>query len=260
MTAALTTDTILLITGVGTLVTAAAALATVLEMRRQRRALYIPEFVCKAPPLKIRRNEEERAISFDVLVLAADERRPSRVPAALECSNIGLGPAKRITYKWTFDAASLVEALANAGVDVSDIVIERDLLRIGGARPAADGDMLNELSAGRLPFTVHNLPTQKSGSADVVRPGSSLSILIPAAYVDLFALSLVALAGERREHRRPVAIEPLGLEISYQDVESKSYSRRFTVTPHTSRMSFRPGDGHVSELHEAAAYLEILDA
>jgi hypothetical protein len=243
-----------LLTNLATFVTAIAALLTVREMRRQRRALYRPEFVCKTPSFKIRRAKDGHLIPFQVLPPATDgDDSPNfRSRVSLECQNIGLGPAKSVTHSWAYDALSMVDMLANRGVDMSDIFIERDLLRIGGGTPT-EGELFE--SSGSAPMVIHSLVGQKSGFQSVVLPGNSLSIPIPSAYLDLFALSLVT--QDANEHLATARMGVLSLELSYQDIESKSDLRRFTLTPEFAMMSFRPIDDRSNQLYEGEGHFHV---
>jgi hypothetical protein len=234
----------LVLMGLGTLVTAIAALFTILEMRHHRRVLYKPEFICESPEFLVWRSEDAQALSSYMLAAPA-AGKPDAVAAdnrlSLVCRNIGLGPAKHVSYKWSFDAQRMVESLAQHGADVSRMWIEDNTLKIDGT------------GVSRW----HNLFAQAAGFSSVVHSGpsnNSLSVSIPSAYLELFTMSL---ATRRPPHETMLIHEPLNLELSYRDLEQRSHLRRFKLIPQLDMISYKGDDSTTTRLREARGRFDV---
>jgi hypothetical protein len=99
------------------LVTAVAAFLTVLEMRRQRITLYRPDLAVLSAPLFVYAGTYSNLgngvhCSPRRYDLPADA--PKALPSAslhLDCFNLGLGAAKDVQVKWSFDIAEIARIL-----------------------------------------------------------------------------------------------------------------------------------------------------
>ena len=98
------------LTSVAALLTAIATLLLVLEMRRQRKALYKRQFVCEDAQF-VARPSDGFPLGLHLSRPGSDGEAKSRSQLRVRCTNIGPGPAKRVEYEWSYDPQQIIESV-----------------------------------------------------------------------------------------------------------------------------------------------------
>ena len=217
------------LTSVAALLTAIATLLLVLEMRRQRKALYKRQFVCEDAQF-VARPSDGFPLGLHLSRPGSDGEAKSRSQLRVRCTNIGPGPAKRVEYEWSYDPQQIIESVAATGVSVDGIWLDGPLLRIG------TDDTPEKI--------VHSLRGQNSGIRAVVHSrgaDDSMTLHIPPAYVDLLGLWFSATAPKPEASASVFVLEPPGitLTLSCEDIEDGRHTKRFVLRPKLRMMSSR---------------------
>lgn len=209
------------------LVTAAAALLAILEMKKQRESSYKPELVL-LPPRYLR---VEGSAGFPPFVFGTDEEHPELLrepllnPVLAECINVGAGAARDLRATWEFDYQQAIAKLS-------------PLLEHHGLRIRFDhGSRRIEYEVnGELRIASFTTP-QLSVSAPYLLPAGALesifSIRLPSDFLLFFGLGLCCIPGQPMDGVSGVSVlslPALRLRISYVDVGGSRRENEFELT------------------------------
>lgn len=121
-----------LLSSIGVLLTALVALATLLELKRQRKASYRPEIGLSTERYILVINELDKGL-FNIVWRDSENIEDSH--PFLNIVNIGLGLAKNIKISWDYDVEKHIEIINKLKKDIEldiDVYIEDGLLKIKG--------------------------------------------------------------------------------------------------------------------------------
>lgn len=217
------TDLLTLASSIAGLLTAVAALLTILEMRRQRASGFRPDLLLDdadlqfvdqgAPiPVAIRRDAPVRSI------------HPLGAPVYLDCLNVGVGPAKRVGGRWAVDLPHFVELITGLGSpNVLSLSIEEDRA-------------LTVTPVGGRP-TIHSLTNQIKVDLPFLLPASVKAdpyhLPLPPFYLEILGLLVhIVSTGESERALRAAfnQVPPLFLAIDFRDLEENVHSICFRLT------------------------------
>ncbi|MDE0393505.1 MAG: hypothetical protein OYK82_01880 [Gammaproteobacteria bacterium] len=210
-----------LVPNAAALITAVAALATVVIMACQLRAAYRPELALSRAMIRSTRVNGE---ILPRLWITSAEFGPDYVPSSMyglcvEVRNIGLGTAKDVRMKWSYQIEEFVK-------EVNDIAGNERVLRYN-----LESERLNVRLDDRLVQSVSRGAHRKE-SIDYIMPASieptSTKVMVPLAYQSA-ASAMVFFCGTTKEMQNVPSLPPLKLEIRYKDIGQREHSVSFDV-------------------------------
>jgi len=212
-------DTLQLWTNLATLVMALASLLTVLEMRWQRHSGYLPDLVVSGSPFCFFVIGGHRL----QLVLSTDsppdipKLGPASATGFIKCTNIGVGQAKQLEFKWTFDPHEIVEAIAKIDTQRARwILIDSTSISFG------------QRDAG-LPECSHYFRYQLTITASSLNAGETVLLALPPVYAHLLAEYFAALAQSPAENKASPPFKPIKLAVSYRDIARRRHALLVSV-------------------------------
>jgi hypothetical protein len=258
-------DWIASISSVAGFVTAVAALLTVLEMKRQRNALYRPDLAIPSSKLftyagtfsNIGNTVHCSTTRYDLIADA-----PTSLPRlSLECFNIGLGAAKDVHVEWAFELDGVLTAL-NRLTQTHGISVEFG--EYGFVLINPDGESLFT-SRGSAATTIipYVLPVQIQPTAQHIEIASEYAkaIAICASYyVAPHDQGWASIPTEFRPSLHvfpendgvvPIVMPPATITLRYRDIAGNIHMRAFEVTPTFSHIQQLPRErDHIQEMRE----------
>jgi len=241
-------------TNIATLATAVAALFAILEMRWQRKSSYQPDLIVAGFPFRIRKFTQPTSqleLITDTATFTTNVGMAAS-PAHVRCLNVGVGHAKRVTFRWSFDASRIVEAIAELDVQrAAAIVIEDQAVHFGAP----------DLPVARAS---HYLLHQLRATTPALAPGDTAGagVAIPFVYSTLLGEYFAALAASPETGSKfALAIEPLHLSVEYLDIGNGTHRKNFVVVPNmVAVMSLRTEHQEAQECDIAHGYFEVSEA
>lgn len=214
------TEAITLATSVAALLTGAATLLTVIELRRQRQSTHRADLVVLPRPFALLPS------SNSWMIAGVDDSMPDGLDLPrywLDLVNIGAGPAKNVRIKWEADLLKMAELIIDASED--------NEWRVWVDKRSA------EIATPHESRRVHFLDSQMRDHRPVLSasPGAQAQsrLELPPAYLDIVALHLgVSLSADRKDRsyyfEPPV---PIRLHVEYADIEGFQYRKEFAIHP-----------------------------
>ncbi len=239
------------------LLTAMAALLTILEMRRQRVISYKPQLTLAPPRLHFERSSA--APGFLPVACRRDDVSPdtSRPGHPLvDCVNVGLGGARDLVATWSFDPQALVAA-ASPFLSSTAYTVSLD----------SAGFVVNFEENHELQST-HFLHAQSHAETRLLLPLQSsqsycsmFSIAIPPVYLDVIALAVHALALTRSPDQTDwPEFPPLRLSIAYKDIGGDRHEARFDFSFEFFTLSCTTDDQGRQCLEHALAVSQVAES
>ena len=205
------------------LVTAVAALVTILEMKRQRVSSYKPELVLI--PLTLR---FEPSDGFPPLICRRKDtpfdRHDSLLSVSVDCINIGVGAARDLFATWEFDHQLAV-------AEVSPFVTHRGYsiwLDQGNTRIDFEEDGQTRMTS----FTDLPVTSNTTYLLPVQAPENVFQIPLPPDYLLFMRLGIYCVPGHPSNEGPHVAlpkIPPLTLRLAYTDSGGARRLRAFQL-------------------------------
>lgn len=225
------------IVAVASLVTALAALATILEMRRQRRSMYRPDFALLQFQIDAYRGDKGRPyVSNSSDPPPLDGLAGLYVPAV----NVGLGSCKHLVLEWKYDVLEFARIIEQCDTDDEfGITYEDKRLDIKGKS--------NEFLS-----STHFLARQDEEVIPYVVPVSvqptPIQLRLPFAYTTLYEVWLyLALEAFRKKTSGRVLSDeppPIRLVLSYQDIGDEQRNQEYEIVLQTCAfMDQKPEEG-----------------
>jgi hypothetical protein len=218
-------DWITTFSSLGAFITAIAALWTIREMRQQRTSMYLPDVVASRADFYI---YTDPSFPFGLpFALVSEQLRPdapdvSPLTVSIHCYNIGLGAAKQLRARWSFDVQEFVFRISEADPDGTFQIWndEREL-----SLP------FNERA--RLNLFKHQVDREEPYLLPAAAAGGPFRIVLPFTYVHLYTVSLLLSLKRLQDQPKGTWVAPpaLNLELSYADVGGNRHVRRFEVRP-----------------------------
>lgn len=202
------------------LVTAIAALGTVLMMARQLRAAYRPEIALSRAVIRSTKVNEE---ILPRLWIASPDSDPDYIPSSIyglciEVRNIGLGTANDLRIKWSFPIEEVVKEL-------NEIADTKRVLSYNRR-----SERLNIRVDDRLVKSV-GWTAHRRSSMDYIMPASiettPTTLMVPPAYQSV-ASAMVFFCGTKELPKEP-SLPSLKLEIRYKDIGQRTHSVSFDI-------------------------------
>lgn len=219
---------ILIASNIAAFITALAALFTVLEMRRQRKSSYLPDFAFEPKNFSLYKSESNSNIPlsyFDKSKKTAINNSLERVN--LRCFNVGFGTAKEVSLSWEFDVLEFANLITKTDSEI-DIKVWKEKFGV-------------EIESEKLKIKKMHMDGQLSQKIHHVMPVSisdqPLSVLIPPMYMDLYSIYIYSnikrMQSETEESKISSYEEPpvLKLSMSFNDIEGKTHNQKFEFTP-----------------------------
>lgn len=215
------------LTAIATLVTAVAALLTILEMRWQRTSSYKPDLVVSDSPLVVYRMPDGGIFPF---TFRTDGSRPSKESASslfnslpdVRCINVGVAQAKRVRYRWAFDAQQFIQQISAIDVDWgTKILVDRDVIRF-------------EHPAIQAMFRIGSSTDER---LTAVSPGgitNGTPLQVPFSYLALLSAYLQAAQSHLASTDSWTWSDPVALTLTldYRDIGETDHRKQFQVSPH----------------------------
>lgn len=232
------------------LITAIAALVTVLEMKRQRESGYKPDLVVVSP-VSLQYKGTAGFPPFTTGTIddpPTETKRWSAFQCHVDCINIGAGAARDLNAIWRFNRQGAIECIAASLANRKyRIWLDSDVTR------------LDFEEDGRSVMTIFTDPLTR-WSAPFLFPGKSpenvFRLRLPPDYLLFLGLSVSCLPASGADEARAAplpSIPPLELEISYTDVGGDRRGAKFTLHFEFQMFSLKNlGDG-LSALDDATA-------
>ncbi len=195
-------------------VTALAALAAVVEMKRQRRSMYRPDMAVLPCPIHMKlesavegwtRNTPPEPDSTDVFT-----------QVMLTVANVGLGSGKLLTAEWAWDIAEFERLIQRYDKDfhVTASSTQITIDYSNKVRVLYNCAFDRQEIAYVAPIAVQTTPAQ---------------ISVPGAYLDLCeALFYLMLKSENATHSYD-SIPPLRLMLQYQDIADETMHQQYRL-------------------------------
>lgn len=232
------------LSAIAALITAIVALATVLEMRRQRRSAYRPDFALLQCPVYGYRDQKGR------IHVSSSPEKPELIRApsfTIPAVNVGLGCCKNLKLRWVYDVPEFIRIIGlSDSTESSEITYENRLLSIREKEA-----FLSE---------THNLSVQNSSQLPYVVPvnvqSSPVHLPVPDAYMRLCEIWLYKRFAARP--KEPVyrdmfgTLPPITLTLEYQDIGDDWISQTYQISMNLVMFSF-------AEVKEAEA-VRCMDA
>lgn len=213
----MTNEVIQQATALAGLITSIAALLTILELRRQRLAQYMPTLVIEDRPVRI--YKQSGAAGSMTLMICPEGAEPSeRHPpsnVSLELANVGAGPALDVAATWSYDELAAAECVAAVDPKASKgLIVDPDVIHFdGGPLYGWVADRVNRRKLGTLPVTLG---------------GRGPRIRLPLSYLELLCIFLRARKpGDHTVLNLPMP--PLELVIDFRDRGGDQRFLRFLV-------------------------------
>lgn len=222
-----------LFVNIATLVTAAAALFVILEMRWQRQSGYKPDLLVTGFAFNLK--ELELGVFSDGTEEIADAMLHPKYFRS-ECANVGVGYAKSIQLFWQYDALAFIARIAHLDPKI-------------GAAIQLDSGMLQIEKPMRVTHMVSN---QNHAAISFIAPGSTIAIpRIPNAYIDLLQIYMSTMISAVSDGSGvyDLEFEELSLTIDYLDIGSQRRQQRFVFRPQIHSLTGRaPEKKHRAEV------------
>ncbi len=207
---------------IATLLTAAAALGTVLELRSQRNLASLPDPCIPSAGLRIMMLRDHRLEVFN------EGGPPTEMSARarIQLQNIGVGAAKDVSYRWEFDVLEFIRIVTEFDSDKElKILWEDDLLRVKG-QPGGVASIHSNL------FTESEAPNVMPANVET----TPVFIGLPTSYFGLLCC-LIHVMPETEEEGLPEVFRffkdesvPLALHLTYRDIQGKHHHKKFAFT------------------------------
>ena len=203
------------------LVTAIAALLTVLMMARQLRAAYRPELALSQSEIRSTNVNDE---ILPRLWIVSPESNADYIPSSMydlhiEVRNIGLGTAHDVRIKWSFPIEKVVKEVNDIG----------EIGRVISYNSASE--RLHVRLDDRLVQSVWS-KSQCIRSIDYIMPASiettPTTLMVPPAYQSVTS-AMVYCCGKIKEMQKTPNLPSLKLEIRYKDIGQRVHSVSFDV-------------------------------
>lgn len=214
-----------LLTSVVGLVTAAAALLTILEMRRQRASAYKPDLLVEGANLRVLARPGDTPELARIQQSTSGPGFPHSV--CLDLFNLGVGAAKRVSARWHFDFQALLEGLSRWRAPTEPWAELR-------------GDRVLQFVNASGPRSTHMLEAQLRSASAFLLPASSRSesheLRLPPAYLESISLALHLFSvaeckpseGGLRLTIGP-QIPPMYVDLEFLDLENGSHRAQFRI-------------------------------
>jgi len=220
---------IILVSGLATFVTAVATFFIVLEMKRQRASMYLPDVSVLKEQFYLMEEQSGR------LFIGGNEKLEELHHSSqlnLEVVNVGLGAAKDVLLEWQINTDDFLKIIKKYDVyDKSEITINDIFLKFDsddshlGKSSHIVRNQLKSQIAHILPISIQATPKWTN------------KISVPPVYLDLY-VHFLYYAMYLRHHAESKAkayhIEeppPLGLTITYKDIGGNIHSAAFNLKP-----------------------------
>lgn len=244
------------ISSIAGLVTAVAALFTVLEMRRQRIGSHKPEF--SLPSISYYAYSKDGTVRPPFVWSRVELSKSQLTEAdlldeviAVDCFNIGVASAKDVRAYWEYDVHAFVAKIARLDPEhefeysIGERTLHSNLGRL----------YIQDLEE---PIHLHHIVAAASNH-------NSTSIPVPPAYLELLS-SHAFLSGQSlskaiesgTDHKNAVPkfseVPALVLTIKYEDIGGLAHTRKFEVNPRVVRVSTRDAG---SSLEVIAGHFDV---
>lgn len=223
-----------LVASVASLITAGAALGTVLIMRRQLRQAYQPEIALSRTVI---RSTKVNGEILPRLWIESPDSDSDYIPSSMyglriELRNIGMGTANGVRIKWSFPIEDVVKELNEIADAIPVLTYNRR------------SERLNVRLDDQLVKSVGWMAHRRS-SIDYIMPASiettPTTIMVPPAYQSV-ASAMVLCCGTMKEPKKEPSLPSLKLEIRYKDIGQREYSVSFDVR---CRVGWWNSDGEI---------------
>lgn len=251
-------DWITLLSSLAALITAAAALLTVLEMKRQRTTLYRPDLTVPSAPLFVYSGSYSpigNTVHCSIQRHKLPDEPPLELPLLeLDCYNIGLGAAKNVQIAWNLDLKAILEVLNRVaqphGKSVAQHELSNSMLLLPHVIPyVLPAQTLDVPARIRLPYEYIKAVTLYASY--YVRPHDQEWAEVPPEARP--ALHVYPQSDESPTHALPPAI----LFVLYTDIGDNSHSRTYKVAPRFFRIQTLPRErDHIEEI--GSGYLKVV--
>ena len=244
-------NTLTMLSSLVGLVTAVAALFTILEMKRQRVSSYKPELVIIPPVLLF-----EPSTGFPPLLCRRKDLPLDQplIPVSVDCINIGAGAARDLLAMWEFDHQLAV-------AEVSPFVTYRGYsiwLEHGNTRIDFEEDGQTMMTSFTDPQVTSSMPYL----LPVQAPENIFRIPLPPDYLLFMRLGIYCIPSHPSNEGARVALPntpPLTLRLTYSDVGGARRLRVFRLQLRFSMFSAssRPDGNSLLDKAEATATVAI---
>lgn len=218
-----------IISGLAAFMTALTSLYIILEMKKQRMSMYLPDFAFPLVGLHLYQDNKHKLIlsTMDKLDEANQPRR-----AYLEILNIGLGAAKDVVIEWNCDVDKFLSVI-NEYITTGNPVIKKQGL-VNMLVFASKIELLPEVShivQNQLKLEIpHIIPMH-------VEP-TPHKVAIPPFYLDLYLHYLYYVMYARIKGKSDISEEetlkepiPLKLTVTYKDIGNNIHKLQYELQP-----------------------------
>lgn len=224
----MTADQVAAASAIAGLVTAIAALLTILELRRQRLDQQRPELVVEDTAFTVFRtgqNDDRPLIAVEPAGSPPTDSSDWRARFPLSVANVGRGVARDVVLVWSFDALAFAERLAPFEHSIGGRVwVNGDLVEI-----SADEEMISMMRKG---FET------RLGALLPVPDGAARIVHLDVAYGRLLALYYAAVCDPRNTLSfTDWSVPPICLEMRYRDVGGRAYVKRLIANPNLEMLA-----------------------
>jgi len=207
------------ITSIATLLTAAAALVTILEMRRQRISGYRPTIAIEDQRVNLYQPIERgsgRTIVFQPLGKLPTHETVPGSDVRFRVRNVGAGSALQVEAEWEFDAIDFAAVVAKADPEAGEgILVERGFIRF----QTKDHGV----------WMVRQAQTHYLGTLPSSSDAQSLDVSLPFAYA-LFASTLFQIViSKGLDAAMGIELPSLTLSVSFRDRTAVRLESRYRI-------------------------------
>ncbi|MDP5214977.1 hypothetical protein ORJ66_18145 [Pseudoalteromonas tunicata] len=206
-------DWVAIVSSIGTFISSIIVLVTLFELRKQRKQSYMPDLVTSDICFDYNNEPEQH-----VKMWCTDDNEF----LSLKFSNVGLGVAKNISFKWNFDIHEMIEKFYNlSNSDDSDLYLDSDENRLYYKQHGelVAGSSLS-IDDRRLDFLLPYENNQNNFKLEL--PNSFLTISA-AIYKNSYKHKIFD------ENSFENTLAPLTLSIKYKDVGGSIINKKLNI-------------------------------
>lgn len=237
-------------TAIGTIVALFIAIFTLLELKKQREISYLPQIAVVESPFSILFDFPDcnlrwsNELSLDELRKRQKEKGLPGLDFHLNAYNVGAGVARDVTIKWDYQLDSMISQIKNNEKyrNLMEIPTQKskEHAAIWGVNKgeAVIGVYLSEFQQSDFPFILPMINTETPTEFRVPKGFSLLFPIYRAVIFDAYLKDEIS----REEYENAGSLK---LFIEYKDINSKKYSKTFTLRP---RMGYQAYPTEVTPL------------
>jgi hypothetical protein len=225
-------DYILIISGLGTFITAVIAAYTVVEIKRQRRSSYMPDIILDTYTAFWFWNKKFDDDSFFEFkrskynVWSGETKTENRQIVLLyKLQNIGLGVAKYLKCEWHFDYKRAIKEVQKVLPPDYSIEIDKRYIVIKKEKDEfIDFIYFSDLNIDQVGFILPE--SQYENPKDSTIPKIAVSLYL---YYLIFKYDIINEKSETFSFEQFENFPKLTMSMKYKDIRNKYYSKKFEI-------------------------------